>query len=127
MVFVLHKLEAKALAKHLNAAIGDASSDDDDVDDDDVENSDKDDTDGEEAGQRLGSGSADASYAVCLHGDMSTSARTAALDAFRTGACSVLVCTDVAARCVRALRIRFLVSVKTTYRPSIDAAVIFFW
>jgi len=102
-VFVLHKTEAKALAKHLNVALGDAdSSSSSDGDDDE-------DDDNDEAVEMSGTGSSisqsrssdtttNSSYAGCLHGDMSTLARSNALTSFRNGDFPVLVCTDVAAR-----------------------------
>jgi len=104
---VLHKTEAKALAKHLNVALGDAdsSSEEDDDDDDGDEKE-------EDSGVSSGSSSSNSnnqshscsdaastsSYAGCLHGDMSTLARSTALTSFRNGEFPVLVCTDVAAR-----------------------------
>ena len=104
-MFVLHKTEAKALAKHLNVALGDADSSSEEDDDDDEK---EEDSAGSSSGSSSSSsggmsdGSSDAastsSYAGCLHGDMSTLARSTALTSFRNGEFPVLVCTDVAAR-----------------------------
>jgi len=107
-VFVLHKTEAKALAKHLNVALGDADSSSEEDDDDD----DGDEKEEDSAGSNSSSSSSTSSnqshscsdaastssYAGCLHGDMSTLARSTALTSFRNGEFPVLVCTDVAAR-----------------------------
>ena len=107
-MFVLHKTEAKALAKHLNVALGDADSsseEDDDDDDGDEKEEDSAGSSGSSSSSSSGGmsdGSSDAastsSYAGCLHGDMSTLARSTALTSFRNGEFPVLVCTDVAAR-----------------------------
>jgi replicative superfamily II helicase len=104
-VFVLHKTEAKALAKHLNVALGDADSsseEDDDDDDGDEKEEDSAGSSGSSNSNSSNSSCSDAastsSYAGCLHGDMSTLARSTALTSFRNGEFPVLVCTDVAAR-----------------------------
>jgi len=104
-VFVLHKTEAKALAKHLNVALGDADSSSEEDDDDDDGDEKEEDSAGSSSSSSSGGmsdGSSDAastsSYAGCLHGDMSTLARSTALTSFRNGEFPVLVCTDVAAR-----------------------------
>ena len=103
-MFVLHKTEAKALAKHLNVALGDADSSSEEDDDDD----DGDEKEEDSAGSNSSNSSnqshscsdaaSTSSYAGCLHGDMSTLARSTALTSFRNGEFPVLVCTDVAAR-----------------------------
>jgi replicative superfamily II helicase len=102
-VFVLHKTEAKALAKHLNVALGDAdSSSEEDDDDDDGDEKEEDSAGSGSNSSNQSHSCSDAastsSYAGCLHGDMSTLARSTALTSFRNGEFPVLVCTDVAAR-----------------------------
>ena len=101
-MFVLHKTEAKALAKHLNVALGDAdSSSEEDDDDDDGDEKEEDSAGSSSSGNQSHSCSdaaSTSSYAGCLHGDMSTLARSTALTSFRNGEFPVLVCTDVAAR-----------------------------
>jgi len=102
-VFVLHKTEAKALAKHLNVALGDADSsseEDDDDDDGDEKEEDSAGSSGSSSNQShsCSDAASTSSYAGCLHGDMSTLARSTALTSFRNGEFPVLVCTDVAAR-----------------------------
>ena len=103
-MFVLHKTEAKALAKHLNVALGDADSsseEDDDDDDGDEKEEDSAGSSGSNSSNQSHSCSdaaSTSSYAGCLHGDMSTLARSTALTSFRNGEFPVLVCTDVAAR-----------------------------
>jgi len=101
-VFVLHKTEAKALAKHLNVALGDADSSSEEDDDDDDGDEKEEDSAGSSNSSNQSHSCSDAastsSYAGCLHGDMSTLARSTALTSFRNGEFPVLVCTDVAAR-----------------------------
>lgn len=102
-MFVLHKTEAKALAKHLNVALGDAdSSSEEDDDDDDGDEKEEDSAGSGSNSSNQSHSCSDAastsSYAGCLHGDMSTLARSTALTSFRNGEFPVLVCTDVAAR-----------------------------
>jgi len=101
-VFVLHKTEAKALAKHLNVALGDADSSSEEDDDDDDGDEKEEDSAGSSSSSNQSHSCSDAastsSYAGCLHGDMSTLARSTALTSFRNGEFPVLVCTDVAAR-----------------------------
>ena len=99
-MFVLHKTEAKALAKHLNVALGDADSSSEEDDDDDDGDEKEEDSAGSSGSSNSNSSDAasTSSYAGCLHGDMSTLARSTALTSFRNGEFPVLVCTDVAAR-----------------------------
>ena len=100
-MFVLHKTEAKALAKHLNVALGDADSsseEDDDDDDGDEKEEDSAGSSGSNQSHSCSDAASTSSYAGCLHGDMSTLARSTALTSFRNGEFPVLVCTDVAAR-----------------------------
>lgn len=101
-MFVLHKTEAKALAKHLNVALGDADSSSEEDDDDDDGDEKEEDSAGSSNSSNQSHSCSDAastsSYAGCLHGDMSTLARSTALTSFRNGEFPVLVCTDVAAR-----------------------------
>lgn len=115
MIFVLHKAEASDLANELNEFGSEIGGGDDD-DEDESEDEGDEDEDGNSYQQRLQqkmkskpkkskqvnseksqkNGGKD--RFVSLHGDMSLSARTTALDSFRTKDAQVLVCTDVAAR-----------------------------
>lgn len=87
IVFVLHKSETKLVSRALNQGIVIEKGKEDKINE--ILLDDSSDEELSESSTR---------FAAALHGDMSTTARTAALESFRNGLSKALVCTDVACR-----------------------------